>query len=605
MNVRARTRAVLDRIGGPYSLSWPVFAIVYVFTWLAYVAGTPAVSWANPVARVAALTLCQLAMFAVLLLAKVTVLRNTAAKPRPWTTLLVFLLASVAARMPLGYLLEWWGLAPTGTVTTGIPSAVPATFVVLVLAALAVTALAEQRHRRNLLAAQRERLDHTRAVVTAAINERQQATIDHINRDLTNAIDALDAGSPREAVETLRWTAQELVRPLSHDLATQHESFSPVVPPGTSLGLDWSGVLRDATTGRPIPPVTFALTLTALSILFRVSRMGAAAGLAASALILVAMWAGAHLANQALDAVSGRLSTAARAVAGTIALICLGLVVAAIEWLIAADRHSAGSLVLAVWVTVFIGWALALARGVHHQAARTESELRSINRELDWEVARANQTQWQQQRALARALHGPVQASVNAAALRLDAAVRDGSVTPELIAGERAGIAEALALLPTAIAESTPDIGLAFRRIQGTWAGICDIDFEAAERVIQNISEDPACSGAVADIVTESCANAVRHGHAARITVSITQPNTERLLFISIDNDGDPLDPASRAGLGTSVLDDVALEWHLDAQPHGTLLTAVLPTSIGRTRGSGRYGPASRGSADTTVPSSR
>ena len=79
-------------------------------------------------------------------------------------------------------------------------------------------------------------------------------------RDLTNAIDALDAGSPREAVETLRWTAQELVRPLSHDLATQRESFTPVVPPGTALGLDWSGVLRDATTGHPIPPVTFADT---------------------------------------------------------------------------------------------------------------------------------------------------------------------------------------------------------------------------------------------------------------------------------------------------------------------------------------------------------
>jgi hypothetical protein len=35
----------------------------------------------------------------------------------------------------------------------------------------------------------------------------------------------------------------------------------------------------------------------------------------------------------------------------------------------------------------------------------------------------------------------------------------------------------------------------------------------------------------------------VRHGHATRITVSITQPNTQRLLFISIDNDGDPSAP--------------------------------------------------------------
>lgn len=601
MNARARARAVLDRIGGPHSLTWPVFAIVYVFTWLAYLAATPTVSWANPWARIAALTLCQLAMFVVLLFAKVTVLRNTDLQPRPWTTLVVFLLAAVAARMPLGYLLEWWGLTPTGSVTTGVPSAVPATFVVLALAALAVDALAEQRHRRNLLVAQRERLDHTRAVITAVINERQQATIQQINRDLTNAIDALDAGSPREAVETLRWTAQELVRPLSHDLATQRDSFTPIVPPGTPLGLDWPGVLRDATTGHPIPPITFAVVLTALSVVFRITRMGATAGLIATVAIMVALWAGAQFANRVLARLSDRLSTPGRAVAGTIALILLGFVVAAIEWLIASDRHSPGSLILAIWVTVFIGWALALARGVQHQAARTEAELRAINRELDWEVARANQTQWQQQRALARALHGPVQASVNAAALRLDAAVRDGSVTPALIQVERDLIAEAVALLPTAIAESTPDIGLAFRRIQGTWAGICEIDVDAAPTVIENISADPACSGAVADIVTESCANAVRHGHATRITVSITQPNTQRLLFISIDNDGDPLDPTSRAGLGTSVLDDVALEWHLDAQPHGTRMTAVLPTSVGRTRGTGRYGSAARDPVPTSI----
>jgi two-component sensor histidine kinase len=162
------------------------------------------------------------------------------------------------------------------------------------------------------------------------------------------------------------------------------------------------------------------------------------------------------------------------------------------------------------------------------------------------------------------------------------------AVTPELVHAERRSILVTLQALPSADHDAAPDIGLAFERIRGTWAGICDIEISVTPEVMANIVADAACSSAVADIVTESCANAVRHGHATHITVSITQPGSVRLVHVDIDNDGLPLDPASPTGLGASLIGDVALEWHLDTRPDGTRMSAILPTAIGPTRGSGR-----------------
>ena len=101
--------------------------------------------------------------------------------------------------------------------------------------------------------------------------------------------------------------------------------------------------------------------------------------------------------------------------------------------------------------------------------------------------------------------------------------MRTGSVTTELVDSERASIIDALGYLPTAATDRIPDLELDFRRIQGTWDGLCDISITMPDAVLANIAADPACSSAVTDIVTESCANAIRHGHATRIAVSITQ----------------------------------------------------------------------------------
>jgi hypothetical protein len=588
MTAPLRPRTLLDRIGGPASLSWPVVLAAYVFTWMAFIFELPAPQMSEQVIRIAYLTIAQALMIVVLRGARMAFLRDTAVRPRPWSTMAVYALASVVVSATLGYLIKDRVVALPASNTFGYVDTAAATFVVLVVAAVAADAMAQHRRQQDVLSEGRERLEHVRAVVGQAIADRQQVTVDRISEQLTEAVDDLTVDTPREAVETLRWAAQDLVRPLSHDLATHNVPFTPSYPTTTPPGLSWRSVLRDATTGRPIPEIALPLISTALTVLYRIDKFGMGMGLLASAADALAIWLGAVLANRAFAAAADRLTPFARAAALTVTLGILGVVGVAVQRILLHQQGTPGTLLLNVVITVFIGWALALLRATRHQLDRTDVEIQELAHELEWEIARANQTQWQQQRALARALHGPLQSAVNAAALRIDGAVRDGSVTTELVDGERTSILDALGYLPTAVADRIPDIELDFRRIQGTWAGLCEIDIAMSDAVLANIAADPACSSAVTDIVTESCANAIRHGHATEISVSITQPDSQRLVTIVIDNEGTPPDPARPTGLGANLIADVALEWHLDTRPNGARITAILPTAVGPTRGSER-----------------
>lgn len=70
-----RPRTLLDRIGGPHSLTWPVIIAGYVFTWLAFVFDLPSPGMPEQGLRIGFLTIAQLLMILLLWGARVTVKR--------------------------------------------------------------------------------------------------------------------------------------------------------------------------------------------------------------------------------------------------------------------------------------------------------------------------------------------------------------------------------------------------------------------------------------------------------------------------------------------------------------------------------------------------
>ena len=74
-------------------------------------------------------------------------------------------------------------------------------------------------------------------------------------------------------------------------------------------------------------------------------------------------------------------------------------------------------------------------------------------------------------------------------------------------------------------------------------------------------------------MVEEGIANAIQHGAATEVTVSIAHEQGDIVIRIT-DNGSGP--KAGRVGLGSKLLDELAPGWTLEAQPEGTRLTVRL-----------------------------
>lgn len=573
-------RRWLDALGGPSATSTPVLVTAFICSGLLSLVALPEVSWQRPVLRGSTLLVSQLAMVGVLMAARVTVLRNAARRPMPWRTLLVFAVASIGMGVMYSILLELTGQAPAGSLTRYPPGW--ATVAILVLAALSTDAVIQHGERLNLLAAERTRLDGTRAQVPMLLDRYCASTIRSVTNDVTSHLDRLHDLSPGAAVDLLRFTGHEVVRPRSHELAIDHVVIDPVAPQHPGLGIDRRQLANDATTPPAVAPVALAVTSVAISFGFVAKQYGFPLGLAVLAVMGVWGFLGARgliwILKRLGPHVRGRLR--ALVVSGVYAAIGFGIgaTVTALGW----NEHLEAAALRSMIIVLVTGWGIALIRAAGVQFARTEAELQATVRELDWEIARANQLQLRQQRDLSSILHGPVQAACNAAAIRLDEANRAGTFTPDMVDAEMLHIRSALASLQDAGSGRPIDLSLALRSVQVTWSGISDIHIDAPESVLTSLTADTACAGLIAEIVTEACANAALHARARRIEVRLTFGAAEGLVTVDVEDEGGQgAMGTAHPGLGSRTLDDVTIEWHRTQTATGSRLHAVLPTRAG------------------------
>ncbi len=571
-------RAWLDVIGGPTATSTPVLVSAFVASGVLALVAMPQVSWAWPALRGSILLVAQLAMVGFLMAARVTVLRNVARRPAPVRTIIVFVVASFGMGLTNGLLLELTGLAPAGSVT-GDPTGWGQTML-LVLATLTTDAVRRHGERRNQLEAERRRLEATRSQVPVMLDRYCASTIRSVTRDVITQLDRLPDLSPAAAVDLLKFTGHEVVRPRSHDLATERVVIDPPRPEYPGLGLNLSRLMRDATSPQAMAPGALAVMLAVISLSFAMGRHGLLIGLGALAALAVWGYVGAVTAKMLLARTSPHVSDWVAALVLTTVLAASGLCAGATVTLLGWDPQVAVTLMRCIVIMLMAGWGLAFTRAAGIQFARTQTELDETIRALDWEIARANQRQLRQQRDLASILHGPVQAACNAAAIRLDEASREGTFTPELLEGEDVRIRSALASLQDAGQGRRGDLRLVLRRVQAIWTGISTIDIDAPDAVLAALEDDPACAGAVAQIITEACSNAALHGRAKRIGIRLTMPDGGGIVEVEVEDEGGTQTIGeTTAGLGSRMLDEVAIEWELTPTSSGSRLRAVLPTA--------------------------
>ena len=563
-------RQAFRRIGGPDAVTWPAFWATLIANLIGHFATGGAV--AAPLwVRLLAVLVGQLAMFAPLVLLRLTLLRDPA-HPHPWAALAGFAIAPLVRSAALV-----WVLVTVGGIQDPqwVPRALGAftnLFLVLLISAIVVSALREHtRTLEQLMAVQRD-LALTRAQVQGQVETRNEEALARVKATLEREIAGLETGP--DAVGSLQRLATDVVRPMSHELARSVPSWRPE-PELAAARVARAEVVRDLGQHGPFLPIVTAALMTFVSLVPSQTFLATARlqVIAASSLGVASMlW----LANRALDRLLPRRTAVGSLLLVVLAAALAGLIPASIAGL-ALGGHA--GVALAIGGGIFVaGLALLAAtiRAVLTQQQRTEVELRLSTEQLRASLVRLHQVEWFQRKALSRALHGPVQSAATAAALRLDAAVRSGTASPQLVDEVRRTLLREVDVLDGAAQPPLPVDQLA-DRLAGTWAGVCTVQLACDDAGFRVLAGDAVLRSTVHEIMTEAVSNAVRHGRAQEvgITVAMGSDGAERLTLV-VDDDGRGEIGAS-SGLGTQILDQCALHWSLEQRADGRRLRALLP----------------------------
>ena len=559
-------REVVRRLGEPGAISWTVFWATYVINVLiALISGFDAqATWPQ---RVIAASVGQVAMFAFLALARFGVLNRFTDITRGVLTLIGFVIAGAIRGVSVS--LTFIAIGPSGAevLIPRLPAGIAFGLVVLIPVALVAVTLQSYRNTRGDLNQRLAMLEAARTQIVDDLEQRDTQVEERVRAAFAEAIGEELAAD--ESAQRLREFTTEVVRPLSHQLAGAVSTWEYRSDPGAVGRITARGVIDRGAQGAPFLPWSTALTAALLSASWFIWEEGVAAAIVYLVGGVLGVVAGLSIANAVL-----RRILPGRTLPARIVMVILGALFAGFVFgIIATVLASSTPWIRALWAAGMVFYptfalVLALVRAANIEVRESVSELRRVDTELSWQVARLHQMQWVRQRTTARALHGPVQAMMAAAAHQLSIGGEQRVILDEL--RDRLG----LVLDPEHVDGDKVTWRQALTRIGATWQGLCHVVTRIDDEASEALDEDAVGAEIVIEIVSEAVSNAVRHGKAHIVTVEMTM--RDGLLNLKMSNDGQPPKNTS-SGLGTQLLEDCTITWSRTYEEGIVTLVAGLP----------------------------
>lgn len=556
------------RLGGPSAISWPAFWACLVVG----IAGNLAdrftdQSGFNIVLNLAANVVAMAAMFAVMLALRPLLLRDADVTPRPGRAIVMFVIGGATRGLVLGLLLSLMGTGQPRLGFRVIASVITLTLVMSITATI-VDLVRTGQARRRALRAEAEGLRRAEDEALAKATGIQERATAQVRGLLLDRLAALAGGDVDDLAPSLRADADEVIRPMSHEMV----ALPPPVPHAEGASgqgrVRWADVWHAATLGQPFRPGWSAVLIMVMSLtMLTANNASLARGLAFAVIGGLLLAAVLALLGRFVPGWLRTLSAGPRTSAFIVSVI-VGLAAAAAAWALimeAAGSDNAWRSPIAAMIggpVIVIG--LAMEQGFRRQTEGADAELVAANARLQYAAAVAGVAAWHEERRMSRALHGPVQTAVRAAAMRIDQ-------------GDLAGAED---LLVEALGHLEPDrrgtgVRDALTGVAKAWDGLCAVEVDVPDDVAERIDGNPPLASSVVDICTDACSNAVRHGGATTVAMR-AQPAGDALELV-VSDDGAPDAAAGIPGMGSAMLDDVSLEWMRMREGERTVLRATLP----------------------------
>jgi hypothetical protein len=397
-------RDVLQRYAGPHAFAWQVGLMVLiplsVGTSLADVERAPADWWPWIIVGVRSFVI---ALAAFLLFGQLM----RFVRPGWARTVLVFLVFGLieAGRAELVQGLALWeGLGFDDLLAFRLAAGFATGLALFGLASIVVNDSKLYREEIQTLQWQDARLRNhlarsvaERSAVRAELLRGVRETVDDAIRAVLRPQRA--HASAQEVVDTLIGISEGVIRPLSHDLHDNPRFFPETPVVSRRIRIKARDVLSSTTLARPYRPLVtsvFSLLLASPSLFF---GLGPWLGILASAVMGLVIFS--FLGLGWLDARRryARMYVASRVALMTLTFLALGATLGLAFTLIGVWESGVtwSNIMYTTLLGPVICWLLVLPAGIHDARQKILRDTERVNKQLRWELARANALVWQEQ----------------------------------------------------------------------------------------------------------------------------------------------------------------------------------------------------------------
>ena len=567
---RPTGKRLLNQIGSRYALSNQVLLL---FLLPAYGTGLIFESLrreTNLLERFGVATAGYLATIAVLLLAR-RFLKSKQDKSRPYFVLAVFLLSGFARGAVLLGLDVLTGQYQIGEELFRLLGGPIFTFVTLTLAA--VLASNYQRHRESLaaLADERYRLQIRSAGIRAKVQIQREELLEKVRSLLDPAIAKIQANltgqSSTETIDSLRSTVEDVVRPLSMEVAEASDELE--AESGKAVIREKAAIPSRILLGEFIVPLWASLILTIILVPAAFLVEGPLNSLVILITAFLSMFIGLGLFQWLTLKLSVPPLLAALVVPSLYAISLIPMYFAAdlLEWNVAVPQVHA-----LLFFGACVGATTFAAQFAQLQRKATTEKLVAVNLQLEILNASLRQELWLNRRRTASVLHGPVQAALFASAMKLS---QEQKPTPALVTEVEKDISSALEMLNNPSNIEGEDISDLLNQIVEIWSDAAQISIEIPEALKAGIVRAPLTSEALIEISREFITNAVKHGKASKVSLEVSRLDDLRIAIKVVD-DGQGLPPGAKPGFGSKLLSELSLVWRQTREGDSTISYAEI-----------------------------
>lgn len=394
------------------------------------------------------------------------------------------------------------------------------------------------------------------ARLIAEIDEVLRPAIVDISRDVRRG-----KTTRSELADSLDRLADGIIRPLSHTLATAPSEFSTPRPP-IALSVDAPGT---PTIREQLSPAYSGLGVLLGSGTVLVDLVPVVPAFVAALIAGLSVF----IAVQGVVAIIGRRRWA------FLPAVLLVMAVHAVVWI---PGHLINMAVIFPPAMSFQPWAvsfvampvlgllyLLIIRGAY---SSRNNLLRLENTRLNvvLQMSEARRRTWLHQRHLTHTLHSTIQSRVHAEA-RL---VREGAGS--LSSLEQNRIIATVTSVLSSVTEGPPHSIDAVKGINDMiafWSGMCDISLTVDSDVLDAANGDADVAEAIQIVTLEMISNAIRHGDAKSITITMKRNTPDTIRIVAVNN-GRSVDSSQAPGLGSRLYDELTAEWTIS---NGTPVT--------------------------------